>query len=64
MFDRMMQHSLPMWLLVSALFPIFFFGTLIKAFLHFRRLRALPGYVPHIPVLREPAEAEDWIPSR
>jgi hypothetical protein len=67
MFDRIMENSMAMWMLVSALFPIFFFGTLIKAALHFRRMRALKeqGEILPRPVLgEERVEANDWVPSR
>ncbi len=64
MFDRIMEHTMAMWMLVSAVFPIFFFGTIIKAFLHFRRTRAVLEYAPRIPVPAERLETEDWIPSR
>ena len=74
MFDRIMENSMAMWMLVSALFPIFLFGTIIKAVLHFRRLRVLkrlgdrPGDIRGLfpaPVTRhDRVESEDWVPSR
>ena len=77
MFDRIMENSMPMWMLVSALFPVFLFGTIIKAVLHFRKMRALempmrpvhPGEIFAVPIARpithrERAESDDWIPSR
>jgi hypothetical protein len=63
MFDRIMENAMPLWMLASALFPIFFFGTIIKAFLHYRRTReameSLP--VPSRPRMR--IENQDWVPS-
>lgn len=64
MFDRIMENSMAIWMLVSAVFPIFFFGTLIKAFLHYRRLRRLPEYVPGVPAPRARARTDDWVASR
>jgi hypothetical protein len=67
MFDRIMENSMALWMLVSALFPIFFFGTIIKAILHFRRTRALVRYREYqaiLPALPERVNSEDWIPSR
>ena len=70
MFDRIMENSMAMWMLVSALFPIFLVGTIIKAVLHFRRMRALkrprdPGELFPAPISRhDRVESEDWIPSR
>lgn len=68
---------MPMWMLVSALFPVFLFGTIIKAVLHFRRMRALerpgrtgdPGGLFPAPTARpnfrqDRVESEDWVPSR
>jgi hypothetical protein len=70
MFDRIMENSMAMWMLVSALFPIVFFGILIKAFLHYRRTRAIQRtaealqYAPPRPHARARAASEDWVPSR
>jgi hypothetical protein len=76
MFDRIMENSMALWMLVSALFPIFFFGTLIKAALHFRRMRELNRLEERLVVRLENRlerrlenrlerlESEDWIPSR
>jgi hypothetical protein len=67
MFDRIMENSMALWMLLSALFPIFFFGTIIKAILHFRRTRTLARYreyLPNLPNREERVDAEDWIPSR
>jgi hypothetical protein len=70
MFDRIMENSMALWMLLSALFPIFFFGTIIKAILHFRRTRSLTRYRDYLPGLtsvparEDRVDAEDWIPSR
>lgn len=73
MFDRIMENSMAMWMLVSALFPIFFFGTIIKAVLHFRRMRALKrikGLGEDMETFTAPetredrVQSEDWVPSR
>ncbi len=70
MFDRIMENSMPLWMLVSALFPIFFFGTLIKAVLHYRRMRALRRSGDRMELFPAPmahqkrVESEDWVPSR
>ncbi|MDB5106585.1 MAG: hypothetical protein JWP91_4274 [Fibrobacteres bacterium] len=63
MFDRIMENSMAIWMLVSAVFPIFFFGTIIKAVLHFRRRRGLLEYLPRIPVPQARFEQDDWVPS-
>ena len=64
MFDRIMENSMALWMLVSALFPVFFFGTLIKAILHYRRTRLPREYVPAAPVPRPLLQSDDWVPSR
>lgn len=79
MFDRIMENSMALWMLLSALFPIFFFGTIIKAILHFRRTRSLARYrgylsglsghsglpdLSRLPAREDRVETEDWIPSR
>jgi hypothetical protein len=76
MFDRIMENSMAIWVLISAAFPVFAIGTLIKALLHYRRLRAAnepysatPVAFPRFPeaavsrTVRASAE-DDWIPSR
>jgi hypothetical protein len=63
MFDRIMENSMALWMLASALFPIFFFGTLIKAILHYRRTRKLLEYIPRPPVPRTRFQTDDWVPS-
>lgn len=74
MFDRIMENSMALWMLVSALFPIFFFGTLIKAVLHYRRMRALSRLGDQVELFSAPivrpvthhdrVDSEDWVPSR
>lgn len=70
MFDRIMENSMAMWMLVSALFPIFFFGTIIKAIIHFRRMKALReikrrrDFVPGHRLRDNRVAADDWVPSR
>ncbi|MDB5047458.1 MAG: hypothetical protein JWO30_529 [Fibrobacteres bacterium] len=63
MFDRIMENSMALWMLVSALFPVFCLGTLIKAVLHFRRTRELLEYVPGPPVSQPRFKPDDWVPS-
>ncbi|HKP95316.1 MAG TPA: hypothetical protein VJ385_06120 [Fibrobacteria bacterium] len=63
MFDRIMENSMAIWLLVSALFPVFCFGTILKAILHFRRAHALSEYLSKPAVPRPRFEPDDWIPS-
>ncbi|MEO6097159.1 MAG: hypothetical protein ABIW76_16375 [Fibrobacteria bacterium] len=73
MFDRIMENSMALWMLLSALFPVVFFGTIIKAILHYRRTRSLARYreylssIPRLASFRtneDRVETEDWIPSR
>ena len=69
MFDRIMENSMALWMLASAVFPIFLFGSLIKAFLHFRNLRRLPEYIPGTSLARPRSQtdsmhSEDWVASR
>ena len=64
MFDQIMEHSMSIWLLVSAAYPIFFFGMIVKALRHWRRLRAKEAYAPAIATLREGVRSEDWVATR
>jgi hypothetical protein len=76
MFDRIMENSMAIWMLISAAFPVFAIGTLIKAFLRFRRLRTASGHYPAATMSRvsfsdapasRPVHAvagDDWVPSR
>jgi hypothetical protein len=76
MFDRIMENSMAIWVLVSAAFPIFAIGTLIRALRHFRRLRAAYESYSAAPVslarypeasLPRPVRVsanDDWVPSR
>lgn len=70
MFDRIMENSMAIWMLVSALFPIFFFGTIIKAIVHFRRIKAPKEArqrresVPRRMLRENRVAADDWVPSR
>lgn len=64
MFDRIMENSLPIWMLVSLAFPIFLVGTLIKAVRHFRKPRWEAESIPAPAVVRRRIETEDWVPSR
>ncbi|GEM_PF-3589161 len=64
LFDRIMQNSMAIWMLVSGLFPIFLFGMLIKAVLHLRRIRQLVKRFPEVPAVPSSwVPAEDWVPS-
>ncbi len=62
--DRMMENSMGMWMLVSGIFPIFLIGTLIKAYLHRKRIQMLIGQIPEVKI-ESPARApeNDWVPS-
>ena len=64
MFDRIMENSMAIWILVSATYPIFLFGMVFKAVRHYQRLHAAPAYVPSALVAQSRFEREDWIPSR
>lgn len=64
MFDRIMENSMPLWMLASALFPIFFFATLIKAILQYRRTREALQTLPLAALPRARMENRDWVPSR
>jgi hypothetical protein len=64
MFDRIMENSMAIWILVSATYPIFLFGMIFKAFRHYRRLRALPGRAPMLPVPEPRTQSGDWVPTR
>ncbi|MEO7427455.1 MAG: hypothetical protein ABI036_19875 [Fibrobacteria bacterium] len=67
MFDRIMENSMAIWMLVSLAFPIFLVGTLVKAVRHFRK----PRWEPEAEPMSAPAgarahnriESEDWVPS-
>ncbi len=73
MFDRIMENSMPIWLIVSAVFPIFLIGMIVKAILHLRRMRALSETIARERILVIPerevwsdkvwAETNDWVPS-
>jgi len=64
MFDRIMENSMALWLLVSAAYPVFLLAMLIKAFRHFRRQRAPASYAPY-PMETIPASRrDDWTPAR
>ena len=64
MFDRIMENSMALWLLVSAAYPVFLIAMLIKAFRHFRRLRAPVAYAPYPPEPVPASRRDDWTPSR
>jgi hypothetical protein len=64
MFDRIMENSMALWLLISAAYPFFLGATLFKAFRHFRRRRAAFAYAPPVPDRVPSARADDWIPAR
>ena len=63
MFDRIMESSMAIWLLVSATYPIFLFGMLFKAFRRYQLLRAQPAYVPSALVEASRAPRQDWVAS-
>lgn len=62
MFDRIMEHSMAIWLLVSLAYPVFFIGTIYKAVRHWRRLRARSA--TPILIARERVQSEDWVATR
>jgi hypothetical protein len=70
MFDRIMENSMAVWLLISAAYPVFLLAMLIKAFRHFRRMRAQASYAPYPPYPNYPPEfvspprRDDWTPAR
>jgi hypothetical protein len=64
MFDRIMENSMALWLLVSAAYPVFLLAMLIKAFRHFRRTRASVAYAPYPREFAPPARHDDWTPAR
>jgi hypothetical protein len=67
MFDRIMENSMAVWLLVSAAYPVFILAMLIKAFRHFRRTRAPAAYPPYPSYPAEfatPSRRDDWTPTR
>jgi hypothetical protein len=64
MFDRLMENSMALWMLISGLFPVFLFGMIIKAYLHYRRTRLLLDKMPKVPVVTHAwVKSEDWVPS-
>jgi hypothetical protein len=66
MFDRIMENSMAVWLLISAAYSVFLVVTLVKALRHFRRLRAREAYLPYPPE-RLPVPSlgrDDWTPAR
>lgn len=67
MFNRIMENSMAIWMLVSIAFPVFCFGTIIKAILHFRKSRIRAEYVSLPAMARSAVDAvagDDWVPSR
>lgn len=64
MFDRIMENSMALWLLVSAAYPVFILAMLIKAFRHFRRARAPTGYAPYPAEIVTSIRRDDWTPAR
>ena len=75
MFDRIMENSMAVWLLVSAAYPVFLCAMLIKAVKHFRARRPVPyGPFPREAALSRPeaepalsesrARPDDWSPAR
>ncbi len=64
MFDHFMHDTMPIWILISGLFPVFLIGMVVRAFLHLRRLRRL---VENLPMPSAPLHVrtreEDWVPS-
>lgn len=64
MFDRIMENSMALWLLVSAAYPVFLLTMLIKAFRHLRRQRAPLAYVPYAPEPVHASRRDDWTPAR
>lgn len=66
MFDRIMEHSMAIWLLVSLAYPIFFFGTILKAIRHWRRLRdrSATATAASAGIPLETVQSEDWVATR
>lgn len=67
MFDRIMENSMAVWLLISAAYPVFLLAMLIKAFRHFRRTRGPASYAPYpaySPEFAPRNERDDWTPAR
>ena len=64
MFDRIMENSMAIWLLISAAYPVFLVVMLIKAFRHFRRLRAPVDYAAYAPEPVHASRRDDWTPAR
>jgi hypothetical protein len=66
MFDQIMENSMAIWMLLSALFPIFLIVMIARAVLHLRRLRAMVDNMPEPPIATHSwveIESEDWVPS-
>jgi hypothetical protein len=71
MFNTLMRNTMPVWMLLSALYPIFVGAFVFKALTQMRRLRALrreaaaPRHKAEGVRLRSEAwtEAKDWVPS-
>lgn len=63
MFNTIMRNTMPVWMLLSALYPIFVGLFIYRALAQMRRLRALrrEAAAP----LRSDAwtEAKDWVPT-
>lgn len=64
MFDRIMENSMAVWLVISAAYPVFILAMLIKAFRHFRRSRAPIGSPAYPSEIAVPSRREDWTPAR
>lgn len=47
------------WLLISAAYPVFLIGMIVKAVRHWRRLKSRPS-----PAAREAVRAGDWVATR
>lgn len=64
MFDRMMEHSISIWLLVSAAYLVFFVGMIYKAIRRWRGSRAPSAHAQARTLPREGVQSEDWVATR
>lgn len=63
MLDFIMRLSMPLWILVSALFPVYLASMVIKAVIHARRMRR--PFLKAAPRRPTPPwmDTQDWVPS-
>jgi hypothetical protein len=67
MFDRIMENSTALWLLISAAYPIFLVSMVVRAVRHYRRTRhplAYPASIAYPAASPSGKAREDWTAAR